>query len=74
MGKTVIVTREFRDRESFAMVHSVGETMTVDEARAHELITLGLVKERPEEGGKTLFEGGAEVSTAPAPKRRRKAS
>lgn len=69
MEKTVMVTREFRDRESFALVHSVGDLMTVDEARADELIALGLVEERPAEGGKPEPE-----AAAPAPKRRRKAS
>jgi len=73
MEKTVIVAREFRDRESFGIVHSVGDTMTVDEGRARELIALGLVKERTVEVGKALFEDVA-VSSAPTPKRRRKAS
>lgn len=73
MEKTVIVTREFRDRESFGIVHSVGDTMTVDEGRAKELITLGLVEERTVEVGKALFEDVV-VTPAPTPKRRRKAS
>lgn len=71
MEKTVIVTREFRDRDSFALVHSVGDLMTVDEGRANELIALGLVKERAEEADKPEAEASAPT---PAIKRRRKAS
>ncbi len=73
MEKTVIVTREFRDRESFGIVHSVGDTMTVDEGRAKELIALGLVEERTVEVGKALFEDVV-VTPVPTPKRRRKTS
>lgn len=70
MEKAVIVTSEFRDRESFAIVHPVGEVMAVDEARAAELAALGLVKEY---GGVDMPASGEEPAAAqPSPKRRRK--
>lgn len=70
MGKTVTVVREFRDRESFAIVHSVGDTMLVDDGRAAELAALGLVKESR---GEEVEAGGVSAAPAqPSPKRRRK--
>ena len=60
MEKAVIVTSEFRDRESFAIVHPVGEVMAVDEARAAELAALGLVKEY---GGVTLHRVARKIRT-----------
>lgn len=69
MEKTVIVTREFRDRESFAIVHRVGDVMTVDEGRAAELVALGLVKEY---GGAEPVAGDDEPTVQSSPKRRRK--
>lgn len=55
MSKSIRVTREFRDISNFATVRSVGDVFTVDDARAAELVRLGLAAP-VEEAAQTMFE------------------
>ena len=41
---TVRVLKEFRDKDNFARIYSVGEVLPFDKARSKDLISRGLVE------------------------------
>lgn len=56
--KNIVITAQFRDKDNFDRIYSVGEVVSVSEDRAQYLAGLGLAKIEPSECSE--FKGKAE--------------